>query len=175
MRWTTERRAKLVAMRDEGKKFGEIAEYFDITAHAVNVMYNRLRYPRAPKPKPKPSTSNAGTTRGEAWKRNGERWTDEENAELVLRKDRGENFSAIGVALNRTQWSCKVQYHALKRGTAATPGELATTARTTREACNERIHEVRCEVLRYASPFGELLGEPPIGRSALDKRDEARR
>jgi hypothetical protein len=175
IRWTKEKNAKLLAMKAEGVPNKDIAEYFGITAHAVNVKCQRLRNPNLHQLRPRApsSTTPARRSPATAWKRNGERWTDEENAELVARKDRGENFSDIGIVLNRTLWSCKVQYHALKRGTAATPGEVAATQRTNREAVNSRIHEVRCETLHYASPFSEMLGEPPIGRRAINKREIA--
>lgn len=173
--WSKADCAKALAMLAAGKQNTDIAEYFGVTRHAANVKLHRLRHPEQRKMRARAAAAAAkqarpATVKIAPWQRNGVRWTEEENAELIARKDRGEIFTAIGIILNRTQWSCKVRYHALKRGTAATPGEVTVTQRTTREEGNERIHEVRCEMLRYASPFGELLGEPPIGRSALDRK-----
>jgi hypothetical protein len=174
--WSKADCAKALAMLAEGKSNIDVAEHFGVTRHAVNVKLHRLRYPEQRKMhettrKAKAlAEKQARPAKQHPWQRNGERWTDEENAELVLRKDRGENFFDIGLVLNRTNWSCKVQYHSLKRGTASKPGEIAATQRTTREAANELIHEIKAQPLRYASPFAEMLGEPPIGRSALDQK-----
>ena len=165
--WTQQRTCKLLALKAEGKSTSYIAETFNTTPKAIRATLERIemRKRRAERPAVHPSLK-------QSWHRNGERWSDEENAELNRRKARGESFAHIGYALNRTQWSCKIQYHSLRRGTAATPGVKTATAATVRQDANERIQQVRTEPLRYASPFSEMLGEPPIGRRAIDQKRE---
>ena len=169
-RWSREDCEQLLAMKAEKKTCAEIARHFGVSEKAVIARYAREIHPEWYSNQSHKKQDDPRSTATAAWTRNGHRWTDEENATLVERRDRGDTFTDIGIIINRTNWACKIQYHALKRGTAATPGEVLATQRTTRETVNERIHEVRCEVLRYANPFGELLGEPPIGRSALDRK-----
>jgi hypothetical protein len=105
------------------------------------------------------------------------RWTAAENADLIDRHDRlRQPFDEIALEIGRSPWGCKQQYHALKRGTAAPSveaGKSGETKKTHREAMTERAQQALHKPLRYASPFGELLGEPPIGRSALDKKQQA--
>lgn len=43
-------------------------------------------------------------------------------------------------------------------------------ARVTKSMRQHEIRNVRAPELRWEDPFGAFLGDPPIGRSALDKR-----
>jgi hypothetical protein len=99
--------------------------------------------------------------------RRGELWTAEENAALTAAGDKGEEWGAIGVRLQRTRWACKVQYHFLKRG--GTPEQLSKQ-RIQRQHATALAKAIRNTRPQHRSITAEFFGDPLPGRSALDQR-----
>lgn len=151
--WNEKQCAELLSLRAEKKTFVEIGNHFGISRVAACVKWQRLMHPE-----------RHGRTR----------WSAEENAELEKQRDKGVSFEAIADSLGRTPFGCKIQYHALKRGKARSTDWTRQEAakKTVRETMIERAEEVRFQPLRYATPFSEMLGEPAIGRSALDQKKQ---
>lgn len=99
--------------------------------------------------------------------RRGERWSDEENAELIAAGDKGEEWGDVGIRLHRTRWACKVQYHALKRDPAPIKPSYSRLARQHATALAKEIRDTRPQ---HRSITAEFFGDPLPGRSALDQR-----
>jgi hypothetical protein len=102
----------------------------------------------------------------DALERRGERWTNEENAELIAAGDKRQEWDDIGIRLKRTRWACKVQYHFLKRGGAPVK---ASVQRVTRQNATAFAKEIRDTLPQYDSITAAFFGDPLPGRSALDQ------
>jgi hypothetical protein len=150
--WTDERTRRLLYLRDdEHWTFPAIARDLGTSVTNVQRKYQKLR-PEKVEPQ--------------------RRWSEAENQTLLRRADAGERFETIARDLYRTRWACIIQHKVLKARAPASLAGRRPSVRTVREGYRFLAEEARsAPALRYASPYGELLGEPPIGRSALDKKN----
>ena len=147
-----------------------------LTAHAVAMKLVKLRQgqtiPKARPPQPeklpaKPKPEIPFHTKMQIH-RTSRSWAPAEDAKVLARCPEGEDaIHALTIELGRTYYAIRQRYHNLKKSAGKTAPDGRKTVvmqATAAQATASRM------ALRYASPFGEMLGEPPIGRSALDQK-----
>lgn len=166
--WRKEQTDKLLEMKLAKIPTSKIASYFGISISAVANRYARITRPEmrlkeyAGKSKFSPAKPVIVTL---AWQRNGEAWSEEETAKLLALIAAGKSFPAASVELQRTTWACKNQFYLLRRGT----DKPVSTKRTSRQIADIAAAEARASLAIERCPIAEMLGEPPPGRSALDR------
>jgi hypothetical protein len=171
-RWRKEDAALLLAMKRQKVSRRKIAKHFGVTIHACDMKVVRLRAAaKAAANGERPKRQPAGQSRPERRTQPAPvRWSQAENDELVRRADAGEPFESIGADLGRTRWACKVHYHAIKRGTAATIDAPPVGKKATqRQEAAAAARHARESAQQHQTLTAELFGDPLPGRSALDR------
>jgi hypothetical protein len=173
--WTDQDRALLLKMKGERIPGKHIAAHFGVSVRAIDIQYERIRHPEfrlkrklVRQYKDRPGIKGTWRPKPMGSLRSGDRWTKEENQTLLTRGDKGDEFGEIGTTLNRSRWACKVQYNALKRGSAKSPSE-DQRFKTSRETIDLRIRETLANRPQYESLTAAFFGDPLPGRSALDQ------
>jgi hypothetical protein len=148
MPWTEEAVSRLLALSQEGKSLEEMGAIMGRKPGAIRTKLKRLR----------PGVSLKRVA-----------WTEEDKALLVDLKEKfGLGWSEIAVRLGRPSGTCYTKYQYLKH-VAAPKGPRVQTSNgmmIPREVFDERDR-------RQAAPLtvtGFVLGDPPIGFSALDRK-----
>lgn len=171
--WTKEECDHLIELKQQTnpKLTGDqIADRLGRSRKAVTEKYSKICYEMANGPtRRKPRKPRDPSKSQPAYERNDERWTEEENTDLVRRADAGESYQEIGRVLNRTGWACKAQYGILKRGGTARLNQIDLARQADREAREEAIRQARA-AWQPQSITAWLLGDPRPGRSALDQK-----
>ena len=166
--WRKEQTDKLLEMKRARIPAREIASYFGISISAVANRYARITRPEsrlkeyAGKSRCSPTKPVTVTL---AWQRNGEAWSEEETVKLLALIAAGSSFPSAAIDLQRTTWACKNQFYLLRRGTE----KPLHTKRTSRQIADIAAAEARASRSIERCPIAEMLGEPPPGRSALDR------
>ena len=155
-----------------------LGERFGVTAHAVAMKLVKLRrgeslpkasaapYPAKPSAAPRPELPHQ--TKMQIHRRS-QAWTSALDKIVLERCTPGDVgiFRKVADDIGRTYHATRQRFYTLKRLAQNLPEH--PTVKTVRQSMDERVI-VAGAPLRYASPFAELLGEPPIGRSALDQK-----
>jgi len=150
--WTEEDRNLLLKMKAEKIPGKQIAEHFRVSVRAVDIQYERIRHPEF---KIKRELSRKYNTRP------GLKGTWRPTCSVQGWPLRNE---PIGL-----RWACKVQYYALKRGTAKSPAE-DKRFKTAKETIDLRIRETLANRPEHKSLTAAFFGDPLPGRSALDQK-----
>lgn len=171
-RWSKEDAELLLAMKRQKVARRKIAAHFGVTVHACDMKVVKLRAAaKAAANGERPKRQPAGQSRPERRTQPAPvRWSQAENDELVRRADARETFEAIGAALGRTRWACKVHYHAIKRGTAAAiAAPPARKKATQRQEATAAARQFRETAPYHSTLTAAFCGDPLPGRSALDR------
>lgn len=159
LEWPLEKYEKALALRATGICNREIAERLGVTLGALNMKLYNMR-------------------RAAQFQSNG--WSAADDDLLIdLHGVRKLEWRAIAPYFRgRSTVECRDRYHYL---TKARDKETTPRVRLRERKADGRIHYTAqdlaliqqqriAEPLRYASPFSEMLGEPPIGRRAIDRK-----
>ena len=139
--WHPQACARLIHLREvECKSFNECGRIFGVSAVAAQKKYYRLTDQR-------PRARN-------------QKWSAEEDA-VIRSHARGKDLTDHTLP-GRSGFACRIRFcHLTKR---------ASRENLPRLTALHIQHQRKLRPLVYRTPYGEQLGEPPIGRSALDHK-----
>lgn len=103
-------------------------------------------------------------------------WTESENAYLLKTCGPRSSISdhewpaiAAGMGTKRTPAGCKQQFHKLRRAARGIVPKARIRRRKTEIIAGMQAPLAPHQMPQHASPIAAMLGEPPLGRSALDQ------
>lgn len=104
-KWTEAEMREFIGMWIAGKEIDEIAQHFNVSRHAINVMATRMRREGVPLPRRK---------KGHRAERQNKPWTQEEVEYLVRRRNEKVSCEVIGVELGRSFLAVQAMVRKLK-------------------------------------------------------------